>query len=294
MPSDVPYSLLHGFLRRILPAAVLLLTLGGCETTFEPFEESDLYFSVFGYLDGGAPAQFIRISPLRDTLYADPEKLDATVTLEHLATGQTIPLYDSTFTFPDGRVVHNFLTYEPMQPGATYRFTATRSDGAASRATVAVPEGFPDPLLDTGISPGSQTLPSQSMVISGVETLALLEIKYEVMGSGGKVDQIEVSYVSRARPSGGALVVGFDAYRDLQERIGDLGQCPTVVSATVRIASASPGWPNFEDFDEETLALPGSAGNIENGVGFLGGVYVKRVPWPALLGAMRILQEAYC
>ena len=51
---------------------IAALLLGSCDTAFDPFQENDYHFSVFGFLDDAADSQFIRITPVRDSIALTP------------------------------------------------------------------------------------------------------------------------------------------------------------------------------------------------------------------------------
>ena len=88
--------------RECLPMVVVTALAAGCEEPFEPFQESpDGAFSMFGYLNVKADTQWVRVMPVRQNLFLQPEPIDAVVTLEHLGTGRVVTLRDSLFSFPD-------------------------------------------------------------------------------------------------------------------------------------------------------------------------------------------------
>lgn len=261
-------------------AAALLL--GACDTTIDPFQESNRYFSVFGFLDANADSQFVRITPVRDSIALAPDRpLDATVTLEALASGQTIPLRDSLFGFED-RVAYNFWSAQPLEHGATYRLRVARSDGAGSVVTVTLPAAYPDPEL---LLPEQRGTPVPSFTaavrITGVERLADLRIriKSHLPGQQPGTQTIVLSFLDRVATLASGLGVQFRPYQDFFRHAPG---CPIVDDVQVTLAAAGPDWPDFLVIDDETLALADVVTNVENGVGFLGGVSRKTMPWDAL------------
>ncbi len=272
-----------------LPALlVAVLLLARCDTAFNPIQESDFHFSVFGFLDAAADSQFIRISPVRDSIALAPGPIDAVVTLEHLASGRTIPFRDSLFTFQtslDERLAYNFWSSEPIAHEATYRLTVTRSDGAASTATVTLPPPYPDPEL---LLPDQRDTPVPSFTAAiratGVERLADLRIVISFHQQGESLENtgtVTISYLDRVAVVGGNLGVQFRPYNDFFSRVPG---CPIVDDVQVFIAAAGPEWPDFMTIDDETLALADVVTNVENGIGFLGGVSRKTLPWDRLRG----------
>ncbi|HET6569488.1 MAG TPA: hypothetical protein VFG50_16080, partial [Rhodothermales bacterium] len=281
MRSTASFRLLRLLLLPALLAATLVTS--SCETGFEPFDESDYYFSIFGYLDSRADTQFVRVTPLRDSLEASPAPFDGVVTLQDLSTGATTTWQDSVFII-QGRVAHLFWSAQPIESGQTYRFSVERSDGAASTATVALPDSFRAPLLRDGGSPGV-THPVQSIVLRDIQYLAALDVTYYVQADSalGTTMPVTISYLKRAVPGAQGLLVGFDAYDDLLKTHVVPG-CPTVVAVQVDVAAATADWPDFTNVNDETLALLGTNANVKNGVGLLGGIASMRIPWPEVLG----------
>ena len=121
-------------------AVVAALFLAACaEEPFEPIQQSDFEFSIYGFLDASADTQWVRVTGLKTNVLPDSNVIDASVTLEHLGTGEVIPLRDSLFGFGTSLYAWNHWTIEPMEQGATYRITADRVDGGTSSAEATVP-----------------------------------------------------------------------------------------------------------------------------------------------------------
>ena len=259
----------------VLLAALLLLA--SCDNTaFDPFQESDLHFSISGYLDGGVDTQFVRVTPVRDSIALGPGPIDAAVTLEHLATGTTTVLKDSLFLFRTlqpltERYGHNFWSTEPLEPLATYRLRVTRSDGATSAATVTLPDTFPDPFII-----------GTTVKIRGIERLAEVLVVYLVRDLILRQTVTHtVSYLNKVFLFEGELQVVVDRTRDEQNIVISLGgTLIQILNIKVIVAAAGPDWPDLTEVDDETLALPTVITNVEGGVGFLGGIISKTIPWP--------------
>jgi hypothetical protein len=276
-----------GLATRALAPFLLAALLGGCDEPFEPFRDnSDAPFSMFGYLDLRADTQWVRVTPVRQNLLAAAAPIDAVVTLENLRTGRTVTLRDSAFAFVDGRVggtahVHNFWTPERLEPGSTYRLRATRSDGASSSAVVELPsdneltvtyfEGPPDQTRD-GVDPFRVPL---RLRVRG-ETLLYYDLFHTVWNVGENRPGEPI--VLRQRPndvSAGVHEFGFPS---------DTLRWPGVVNlrrreATVAVARAD--WPYRPGLSAVEAILPGvGPSNVENGLGFVGGVAIWRMPVP--------------
>lgn len=138
-----------------------------CGETFEPWQENEqYYFSIYGYLDASADTQWVRVMPVREDLFFEPRPLDATVTLEHAESGESVVMVDSLFSYFQG-YAWNFSSVMNIEPGQTYTITAEYRDGRASRATVQLPEDFPTPVIEIAESQGEDMV-----IIKGVNHLA--------------------------------------------------------------------------------------------------------------------------
>ncbi len=253
-----------------------LLVVGCDDTVLDPFVESPFNYSVFGYLDGGVDTQFVRVSPVRDSIALGPDPIDATVMLEHVATGQKTAWRDSLFSYKTAlarseRFGHNFWSPEPLEPLATYRLTVTRSDGAASHATVTLPDTFPDPIID-----------GSTIRIRGIERLADVVVVYRVFDLlARQPSTYTVSYIDAVLPVEDELWVIVSRADDENQITLRLGSSLfQITSIEVTVAAAGPDWPDLSDVDQETLALPNVISNIEDGIGYLGGIISKTFFWP--------------
>lgn len=278
----------------ILGSAILgLVGLLGCEADIDPFEVSDRYYSLFGFLDTGVDTQFVRVMPLRDSIaLADAARIDARVMLEDLQRGTTIELKDSLFIFEQGRLAFNFWTDEPITPGTEYRLRVERSDGAQTQATITMPIQDPKLRLVVPTGFGDPRNFVQGIDIEGAEQVVDLQLRYMVRFPHqpvGSAQPITISYADNVRPLVDGWGVGLNAYDDLQGlfRTG----CPIVLSTTVFVATASADFPNLESFDEESLARPDVLTNVENGVGYIGGIASIQEPWPDLTGFLGLRQS---
>jgi hypothetical protein len=257
----------------------------GCETTFDPFEDSDLAFSLFGYLDASTDTQYVRVGALRQSAFEETA-LDASVRLVDVRRGETVLLRDSLFRFSNGAVAHNFWTTYPIRAGETYRVEAVRADGVASSAIVRVPAPFPLPELEAGITLySSPQFPpqAQSMVFFAIERFADLRIDYVLDDPDLTVT---IPYLGRlSQTPSGQYFLAFNAYADVQKAVSGVAgsdACPALRRARVFIAAATPDWPEVLAFDPETQALPSVASNVANGLGYVGGVITLEGIWPAM------------
>lgn len=271
-------------------AVALAAALAGCESSFDPFEESGISFSIFGYVDVAADTQFVRVSALRQSAYED-EPVDAVVTLEDLTRGRTATLQDSVVRFGSGAVAHNFWTAEAVEPGTAYRLTATGPDGATATAAFETPPQFPNPTLESGITIySSPEFPpmAQAVFFTGIEAFADLRVTYVLEEPRTTV---VISYVDRIIRTGeDTHSVAFGAYEDVQRALsGAPGElCPRLRSAEIFVAATTEAWPDLGSLDPETRALPATASNVEGGLGFVGGVITRSYDWTGMNGVFSL------
>ena len=276
----------------VLPAmALVLLVLSGtsaCETTFDAFEENDKYFSLSGYLDAGADTQFVRIEPLRDSLLLGTTPIDVEVTLEHLATGTKMTWNDSLFQFSEGIYAHNYWSAETLQPRETYRLQVKQPDGIASTALVTLPDTFPTPNPPHVICMSLRAYCLESWVLSidvkGIKNLAAATAVYHYLDpdplAASKCGVLKVPYWREAMPTQDGFRIRVEWRRDL-EAIASIwtahGFIPFFANFDLFVAAGNDQWPAMAQLDQETLFLPDVATNVEQGVGFVGGVLSKNV-----------------
>ena len=255
----------------------------GCDDTFVPFAENPLgAYSVFGYLDTTADTQWIRVMPIRQTLVAGPEPIDAVVTLEHVETGRVVTLHDSAFAFVDRRLdavlyAHNFWTTEPIDPEQTYILTATRSDGAETTATVEMPREPPISLeyrernISGGVfEPVRLDLDSHNPVYFVVWYTVWDRERNRPAEPVGEWSQpfafIGDALAYRLPGTAADDALNSGRYEDQFRR-----------EATVAVAGLD--WPYEGDFSPTEIAIPGVVPNtVENGIGSLVGVSILDIP----------------
>ena len=236
---------------------------------------------MYGYLDASADTQWVRVMPVRDSLYFSPRPIDATVTLENMDSGERITMNDSLISYAHGTYAWNFWTTEELQPAQTYRITAERSDGKASSAEVTLPEDYPTPLVRIADPKAPQD--PHRVYIEGVEILAEVSTIYTLQ-SRDPADtlNLSISHLQDShRQSSGKYLVLLDQDGDpeiIKERLGDRYQIMNDYSQ-IYIVSAGPGWPDFASLDEDLLTIPKGLSNMENGVGYVAGIVSKTIPY---------------
>lgn len=259
----------------------------GCDTSFPVFTETDLTFSIFGYLDTRADTQWVRVAPIQDSMLVGSGDIDVRVTTRNLETGEEVVWRESVFTLPSGQMLCNFWTDAAISPEATYRFTVERQrDGATSTAEVTTPEYFP-PFRILG-QPPKEVI---SVRLRGVERVGAVDVSLEFQvclpstppecydlhptypwlsdttRTGNGRWRVEIDWLSRIKS-----IWGEDATVDLYDFV-------------ITVASVSEDWPDYKmpiDSLAEAVQPPAGEGvsNIENGLGYLGGASVRTVRVP--------------
>lgn len=252
------------------PVLLTGLFLGvGCDNTLSPFAEETGQFSIHGLLTLSKQKHFIRIKDLNEPINKDSTRsLDATVTLENLATGQTETLTDSIVTF-DGFFTHNFRTDQALQPGTSYQLRVERPDGRSSSATATLPPEADVELdhskTDTVRCDGDILFRFQGMPLDGLVRISAA-VRWEDMWRW--TDQKELDL-----PVGGwnPWEIVRDALPDhVLQGVGRQFYCSEFLDhGRVKLAYIrfGPDWPA-----DSVLANPVES-NVKNGLGIFGGIH---------------------
>lgn len=272
--------------RKVLSLLLVIFAtvlIEACDPAFSPIDENDRYYSVFGFLNASADTQFIRIEQLRDSLFSDtPTDLNIEVELTNTSTGQSVEMRDSLFDFPSEGLVHNYYTTLPINPTETYRLEIVEG-GTKTSAEVAVPEAFPEPEL----------LTESKLKITGIDRLIGVKMIYSVSPvcipdpnperdncpDVPPVFQHSFQHLEDTTNVGGGITHAYiGEAEDLIEVEKNYGPAGIIlVKIRVVVAAGSPSWPDFIGLDYEAQAIPGTASNIEGGVGLLGGAVTDTV-----------------
>ena len=271
-------------------AAALLATalLTGCDDTLEPFQPSDdAIFSMVGYLNLKADTQWVRVMPVRRSLLPGAGAIDAVVTLEHVGTGRVVTLRDSLFAFRDETLggvayAHNFWTAERLEPEATYRLQATRSDGATSTAVVVMPP-YPDILF---VEDNRDRRRGTVLALFQVRAGRVLSVEniYDMGRYAGNPQTLMAANAAVESdysifPSQVPGMIGIEA--DLDTLLFRPGLVD-VVRRQFRISVVGADWPYGAELTDLDIFLPGTApSNVENGFGFVGGAASWTIPFDA-------------
>lgn len=267
----------------------LLVILSGCDHSFHPIKESDTVpLSIYGYLDASADTQWVRITPIRYQVDQTLEKPEMQVTLEHLSSGNIVEFEDSLFQFRQGFNAINVWTDFDIEPDESYQIEAIRPDGAASRATVEIPEEFPVPGI-ANIIPGCMGL----LRIEGVARLVDVQSKWDMkiyfLNGELKIVREEaravtISYIDQARRiAEGAYEVFINTFDEISEMFSGLEGASygvVVASRELYVVKGGPGWTEqIRELNDIEYALPEGASNVENGLGFVFGIVSRSVSY---------------
>lgn len=268
-----------------------LLALASCEEELVPLAPIDGVFSINGYLDAARDTQWVRVTPFRTTILTTPDPVDAVVTLEHLGTGRIVELHPTVFTFPspnfgeEAAYGHNFWTDEPIERGASYRLMARRSDGEIATSVVKIPRG----LIDTTVlvevarqvifTPRAHQLVDVHFDIPGGDHLAFLSFdqyrKFPHPCSPRPIDH--VLHPVLGETAGPLSFEWGPLLRFL--RLPEPPPCDfePYIRSEASIVVSGEHWPvSPGDF----VGYLDQGSNIENGMGYLGGVVWEKVPVP--------------
>lgn len=282
--------------RSILSVSLFLFCLilvTGCNQTFEPLQENNKYFfSIFGYLDASAVAdtQWVRITPPRQQINAPANVPEMKVTLENVETGNTIVMKDSLFGEGSGFNYINFYTLYDIKPDQTYRIKAEHPDGRASWASLTTPEEFPTPLflMDSSFVPREL---HHSIIIPGVENLVDVQTWYFVRNNEtNKIRKFAFSYRNSAVWEeyyyGGAYIADVIPQREEGKIFQTLNISSffdsgyELLRRQIYVAVGGPEWnEEIPDMSDLVYAQMEGFSNVENGLGYMVGVYSKIIPY---------------
>ena len=260
------------------PAILAWLGLQACDAPFEPFEKTGR-MSVFGALDATADTQWIRVTPIRQTVLMSPDQIAMTVTLERMGTGRTVALRDSIVRFETGTpstpeaewFTHNFWTTEPIESGATYVVTVTGADRSTASMTVAIPEDF-TVIVGYSPTPGIRpTLRTEGAEHLGVVLGHLYFAPDCVVRTG--IREYYLSLPSVVPPPVSPAVYELLA-PPTSTRDEEFYPCPVVHREIFVAASGSP-WPKGLQNATSALGVPYAPSNVGNGIGFVAGVRTR-------------------
>lgn len=272
------------------------ILFAGCDQTFQPFQENEqYYFTIFGYLDAAADTQWVRVAPARQQINMPPKVPEMQVTLENLENGQTVVMNDSLVVPGNGFNYINFYTLTDIKPNQTYRIKAEGADGKSSQVTVTTPEEFSTPrfLEDNSFFSDTHT---HSIIINGVDNLVDVQTWWYVRIISpvrNEKKKFVFSYRNEAEwitAYGGAYLVEV-IFEEEEEHVREAANIPPypegkieVLHRQVYVASAGPEWDeDIASLNDLLYSQPGVITNVEDGLGYMVGVYSKVVPYKTCL-----------
>lgn len=285
-------------------AGLLLAAAAGCDTAFDAYEETDLYYSVFGYLDAEADTQWVRVERLQDSVFVGGgDRFEGTVALEPAGGGAPVALEHVPATLATGTILNNFRAVGDVAYDTRYLLVVRGGDGVQTTAEAHVPTDFPQPSIEGEIDqtcrPGEvNPCDVLEVGVEEVDRLGAVLMRYQlrlcVTDPGGRItcDDVDrrTSHLTDTSRVGGRYVVLIDWREALHDLCPSNASC-RVLDAEVIVASVSADWPAYAapivtaggiTGSDETLPPPGTDTNVTNGVGFLGGAVIKRVPVPVV------------
>lgn len=285
----------------------LLLTasLVSCESNFEPFAESDLTFTILGFLDTATDVQHVRIVPLRQVVdRGGPDSIDARVTTTDLENGEVVVWRDSVIQFADQSYGHVFSAPFRAEPDHRYRIDVERSDGARSSAETRVPQRPVDPDSVYGVENESGVF--APLFWPGVSRVIDADLSYYVNRmscTSGGFPPPETAKIAFVRYTGSNMGMIEDNnwrldmnLRDDRDIVNDtlgfgsIDNCVVIYKLLVRLAVPSEDWePPGGVWDEELLIQPGTFSNVTGGLGWFGSVARTTVDWQLSLIALKDL-----
>ncbi|MGB3541799.1 hypothetical protein [Rubrivirga sp.] len=252
---------------------LLLLVLAGCDASLDPILEADVYYSLSGYLDASADTHTVRVEPVGRVVETPPDgPLDVRVTLSGL--GLEVELRQRVDRLVTGPA-HRFWTTADLEAGRTYRLTVRDPNGAETATDVAIP-ALED--VDVEVVPGPNNCPV-FVSVDGAPRLADVQAHYTVRSSSGAVERFEFSHLL-------AIDRGADDVYRTEVFSGDdtsrfQVEADAALEAEVVVAIGSEAWPEAAGLTLE--AAIGYNGDVENGVGFVGGVVTQRYPFQPVI-----------
>jgi len=278
---------------------VVWLTFGlmACDQEIDPIATTEMAYSIYGHLNPEADTQWVRVAPFRSTIFNTPDPVDAAVTIQELETGRRIEMVQAPFAqrapnFGDTLYTSNFLTTEVIEPGMTYRLTSQRSDGNSASGVAAIPQRLGDLPVVVGLLPGSSSGFRSGYVrfpVAAGDHLAMVNTLHyppDTVWVGGPLNSTPSTecqnypVFSIYNPLPANPPPGTGIYQVNLRRKTNMEYDPPCQGLwgrwEIRIVRTRERWPFGLGSDNTHI---NAVNNIENGVGFLGGVITRLVPW---------------
>lgn len=273
------------------------LTTSCSDTTIDPFENEEKYFTIWGYLDQLSSTHSVRVIPVTrfpeviTSSTDDNAQIDAEVYSVDLATGERKRWNHALQELSDGSFGHVFSSQFIVNSKRSYRLEVIRSDGKMTYAETRVPGISSDTLLVKSplVWENDSTLVYQDFEIPNIPSPWDIDVFY--WWEGGTAKQgVYVPYGRDGeRTSTGGWKIRANISEDQQavwKRVqwaidrGLLEPNGThhLFGMGLQIRILDGNWDPPEGvFDPEVLAQPGVLSNVVGGHGFFGsvGLYVQ-------------------
>ncbi|MBO6573923.1 MAG: DUF4249 family protein [Rhodothermales bacterium] len=292
--------------RLALLLLVLLSTTGCSDTAFDPFDNDQRYFTIYGFLDQlevNHSVRVIAVTRNAENILTPTEdnRIDARVFSTDLTTGDVREWTHDFQRLEDGTYGHVFRSRFIVQPGRRYRLEVVRQDEKMAWAETQVPT-IPDAALVQRNEP----------VFNADSTQANMRLTIPRIASPWDINAIYLMHNQNngSRPGGGALQaymlvpygrsgsrmpdgsweVVFDLTKDTREirqRVADFRAAgaydntpETATAMGIQVRILDQWWdPPEGNFDPEVLAQPGTMSNVVQGYGLWGSIGIYRQEW---------------
>ncbi len=268
----------------LFPLLLFIFLLSSCDSSFDPVVQDQAeFYGVFGFLDTAADTQFVRVSPLRETLEPSGELVVPQVVSTHLATGEQTVWQDSIVVLDDGRRGQLFFAQVAVNPGDTYRLEVRGPEGEVTRAVTEVPSRLriaPQP-----IARGFNQRWVQRVTLLGQPLLPYQVTMFYEMTPPGAEAPIRLSsfFLGDALSTAGVQVIvnlEFDREEILNRlSLPQIDSTIVLNSINLEIEEVSAEWGRTD-----TAEAPG---NVENGFGSFASVARYTISWTLDEAALR-------
>lgn len=258
---------------------LFILTVTGCNQTFEPLHENDqYYFSIYGYLDAAADTQWVRVGHARGDINELPNPSGIEVSLEHIQSGQTVTMNDSLFV---SKSYLNYWTTMDIENEQTYRIIAERTDGKASSVSVTTPEEVPPPIVVSSVGGDYFDI----FVNDTIGKLADVQVKFYVLIAPRGIRQQRIytfplrDRIERSEAFNGTFLISVNTDPLLQQIARNSGGNMAVVHHQFFVAAGGPEWDDsITSINDLEYFLDETTSNVEDGLGYVIGIDSKWVP----------------
>jgi hypothetical protein len=208
--------------------------------------------------------------------------------------------------------VHNYWTDVPIEYGATYRLSVVGADGSTTTAIASVPDELREVVVETRVAQSGRTTIERYFLHVPVKHVPLVQVIHYVADrtpaslAGTFTDCPFAPEIPRVYPirQSAPQSVGTDATeieltKTLNPALLQTGTSPaTCVVHRRDVLIASPGfdWPAGVQYSPSAPTLGPVPSPIEGGVGFVGGLVTRTVPFenctvrPAVSGSSCVLR----